>query len=337
MIKYFNFSLKDYNSFGLDIQCDSIVFLESDEDIEKYLPCEQPLFILGGGSNVLFIGDVTEELVKINLNHIEIVYEDENYIYINVGAGYNWHELVLWAITNNYGGIENLSLIPGTVGAAPIQNIGAYGVEIESLIEQVYAFEISTGQKKIFTNQECRFEYRDSIFKSELKNQYLISEVQLRLTKTDHKLETSYAPLSAWLDKHGFHEPTIQNISEGVIDIRQSKLPDPQDIGNAGSFFKNPIISKRQFENLFYKYPDLKSYPIDQDHVKIPAAWLIDKCGWKGYRDGDIGVHEKHALVLVNYGKATGASIHNLSKRILDSVKETFGIVLEREVNIVSK
>lgn len=335
MIKYFNYSLKEHNSFGLDVSCDSIVFLENEEDIEKYLPCEKPPMILGGGSNLLFVNDVNAELVKMSLNHIETVFEDENYIYLNVGAGYNWHDFVIWAIDHNYGGIENLSLIPGTVGATPIQNIGAYGVEIESLVEQVYAFELETGKKRIFTNVECQFNYRDSIFKGELKNKYLISEVQFRLTKRDHKIVTSYAPLSAWLEARGFHEPTIQHVSNGVIDIRQSKLPDPEEIGNAGSFFKNPIIRLSQFEDLRKKFSDIKWYPVDDEHIKIPAAWLIDTCGWKGYRKKDVGVHEKHALVLVNYGEGSGSDIYNLSEEILKSVQKTFGVILEREVNVV--
>lgn len=335
MIKYFNYSLKDYNSFGLDVSCDSIVFLESEEDIEKYFPSDKSPMILGGGSNILFINDVNTELVKVSLDHIETIYEDDNFIYVNVGAGYNWHDFVLWTISNDYGGIENLSLIPGTVGATPIQNIGAYGVEIKSLIEQVYAFDMATGEKRIFTNVDCQFDYRDSIFKGELRHKYLISEVQFRLTKTDHKLITSYAPLANWLEERGFHEPTIQHVSEAVIDIRQSKLPDPKEIGNAGSFFKNPIIHKSKYTQLATDFPNIKSYPVDDHHVKVPAAWLIDTCGWKGYRKDDIGVHEKHALVLVNYGNGLGSSIYSLSEEIFTSVQERFGIVLEREVNVV--
>lgn len=336
MIKYFNFSLKEYNSFGLDVTCDSIIFLESDDDIEKYLPCEKAPLILGGGSNLLFVEDVNEELIKISIDHIETVYEDDNFIYVNVGAGYNWHEFVQWAISRDYGGIENLSLIPGTVGATPIQNIGAYGVEIKSMVEQVYTYEIATGTKRIFTNQDCEFNYRDSIFKGQLKNQYLISEVQFRLTKTNHKILTSYGPLSSWLEERAYHEPTIQQVSEAVIDIRQSKLPDPKKIGNAGSFFKNPIIPKSEFEQLKIIFSDIKSYPVDEGFIKIPAAWLIDKCDWKGYRKAGVGVHEKHALVLVNYGEGTGSAIYDLSLEIMKSVQQKFGIQLEREVNLVS-
>jgi len=335
MIKYFNFSLKDYNSFGFDVSCDSIIFLESNEDIEKYLPREKPPMILGGGSNLLFVDDVNEELIKISINHIETVYEDNNFIYVNVGAGYNWHEFVLWAISHDYGGIENLSLIPGTVGATPIQNIGAYGVEIKSLVEQVYTYEIATGAKRIFTNLDCQFNYRDSIFKRELQNQYLISEVQFKLTKSDHKILTSYGPLTSWLQERAYHEPTIQQVSKAVIDIRQSKLPDPKVIGNAGSFFKNPIITKSQFEELKASFSDIKFYPVDKGFIKIPAAWLIDKCAWKGYRKADVGVHEKHALVLVNYGEGTGSAIYDLSIEIMESVQQKFGILLEREVNLV--
>ena len=335
MIQYFNYSLKECNSFGIDVSCDAMVFLESKEDIEQYLPLDTSPFIIGSGSNILFTDNVNAELVKIVMSSIEVVEEDDDYVIVNVGAGMNWHEFVLWCLDHDYGGVENLSYIPGTVGAAPIQNIGAYGVELETLIHQVDAYHIKSGKVKNFTREDCEFAYRNSAFKSTLKGQYLISEVQFCLTKKNHIKNTSYAPLRALLQDKGIYEPSIQDISQAVTEIRQSKLPDPLEIGNAGSFFKNPIIPIDQFTQLSAKHDSIKSYPVDDQSVKVPAAWLIDQCGWKGYREGDIGVHEKHALVLVNYGSASGQGILELSEKIARSVHKSFGIELEREVNVV--
>lgn len=334
MIKNFNYSLKEYNSFGIDVSCDSIVFLENKDDIESYLPLDSLPLILGSGSNILFTDHIEGELVKIVMNDIEIIEEDNEEVKVNVGAGMNWHDFVLWCLDNNYGGVENLSYIPGTVGAAPIQNIGAYGVELDSLILGVNTYNIQSGISKHFSKDECEFAYRNSTFKSTLKGQYLICEVQFRLTKSNHLINTSYAPLEELLQERGIYEPTIQDVSQAVIDIRKSKLPDPVEIGNAGSFFKNPIIPKEQFLELTKTFENVKSYPVNDEFVKLPAAWLIDHCGWKGYREGDCGVHEKHALVLVNYGSADGQSILELSRKIARSVKETFQIDLEREVNV---
>lgn len=335
MIKYFNYSLKECNSFGIDVSCDAMVFLESKEDIEQYLPLDSSPLIVGGGSNILFTKDINAELVKIVMNDVAVIEETEDNVIVNVGAGMNWHDFVLWCLDHQYGGVENLSYIPGTVGAAPIQNIGAYGVELDTLIHRVNGYHIATGKAKSFIRDECEFGYRNSAFKTTLKGQYLISEVQFCLTKKQHLKNTSYAPLQALLQEKGIYEPSIEDISQAVIDIRQSKLPDPVEIGNAGSFFKNPIITIDQFSKLSIDHENIKSYPVDDNYVKVPAAWLIDQCGWKGYREGDIGVHEQHALVLVNYGSGSGLEILDLSKRIASSVRNTFGVELEREVNVM--
>lgn len=335
MIKYFNFSLRDYNSFGIDVSCDSMVFLESEEDIVEYLPQERAPLIFGGGSNMLLVSDIERECIKLDLTDIEIIKEDSEYGIIRVGGGVEWHDFVLWAIEHDFGGIENLSLIPGTVGAAPIQNIGAYGVELDSCVHQVYTYNLDTGKKRIFSNAECEFGYRHSIFKAELKGQYLVYQVEFILTKSNHRLEVSYAPLKALLSDQGISDPTMKDISQAVIAIRESKLPDPKKIGNAGSFFKNPIVSKSKYDEIQQTYPQVPSYPMTEETVKIPAAWLIDQCGWKGRRKEDVGVHKKHALVLVNYGAGTGKELYDLSEQILQHVNKTFGILLEREVNVI--
>lgn len=336
MIKYFNFSLKEYNSFGIDVSCDSMVFLESEEDIINYLPQTETALILGGGSNILCIGDIHAPCVKLNLFEITLIKENTNHVIVRVGAGVNWHSFVEWAIEHNYGGIENLSLIPGTVGASPIQNIGAYGVELDSCIHQVFTYHLETGEKHIFSKSECEFTYRDSLFKSSRKGEFLVYQVEFKLSKAEHQIEISYAPLKKHLHNLGIERPTIKDVSQAVISIRQSKLPDPAKIGNAGSFFKNPIIDIDQFHKLKEHYPEIPSYPIDEEYMKIPAAWLIDQCGWKGRRFDDVGVHKKHALVLVNYGKGSGTEIFDLSEKIMNNVNETFSVQLEREVNIIN-
>lgn len=295
---------------------------------------DTPGFMIGGGSNVLFISDYDGLVIHVDIKGISIDQEDEEEVILNVGAGENWHELVLHCVEKGWGGIENLSLIPGSAGAAPIQNIGAYGVELEEVFESLEAVEVKTGELKSFSKEECRFGYRDSIFKNELKGHFVITGVKLKLQKSP-EVNTSYRALSDKLEEKGIRKPSIKDISEAVIEIRQSKLPDPAEIGNTGSFFKNPVITREQFEKLRSNYPDIPSYPAG-DKVKVPAAWLIDQCGWKGKRFGDAGVHKMQALVIVNYGNATGKEIWNLAQKIQVSVKERFGVSLTPEVNVVS-
>lgn len=290
--------------------------------------------LINGGSNMLLTHDFDGLVLKLNLKGIEIVSEDENLVKVKVNAGENWHEFVQWTLENDFGGLENLSLIPGNCGTAPIQNIGAYGVEIKDVMSELSALHIATAEVRVFTNEECKFDYRESVFKNELKGQYILLDVTFRLTKNNHKLNTSYGAIQSELDKLNIRNPTIRDISRAVINIRQSKLPDPKEIGNSGSFFKNPVISRSQFEKLQKQYPDISGY-ISGDEVKVAAGWLIENAGWKGKRFGDAGVHEKQALVLVNYGSATGQEIYDLSQRILDDILEKFGIQLEREVNIL--
>lgn len=334
MQQHFNYSLKEYNTFGFDASCDRICFIEQEEDLKELLPIQESVFILGGGSNVLFAKDISKVILKPTMSDMLVIEEDEDWIIIQVGAGKVWHEFVEWCVNNNYGGIENLSLIPGTVGAAPIQNIGAYGVELEEIFVGLHAFQLSSGKKEYFTKEACEFGYRDSIFKKKLKGKYLVTDVQFKLTKQNHKLEYSYKPLQESLAAVN-KEPTIKDISEAVVSIRQSKLPDPKQIGNAGSFFKNPIVDMTLYEKIKEIHPTIPFYPIDDATVKIPAAWLIDQMGWKGHTVGDVGVHKKHALVLVNYGDGKGTDIVGLAKKISTSVKDKFQIDLEREVQLV--
>lgn len=332
-----NISLKNYNTFGIEVFAAKMLVIQSESDIQTFITTKTPYtncLILGGGSNLLFTHDIEGFVLKNEIKGIEVVSETEKEIYLKVGAGENWHELVLHCVAKNWGGLENLSLIPGCVGAAPIQNIGAYGVEIKDVFHQLEAIHLETGTKKVFSQVECKFAYRDSIFKNELKGQYIITSVILKLSKNP-TLNTSYGDIEKELKKLPHKPYTIKDISDAVISIRQSKLPNPAEIGNAGSFFKNPTIQKSKFQRLRGEYPDMPSYPLSEKQIKIPAAWLIQQCGWKGKRLGNYGVHEKQALVLVNYGGAKGQDIYQLSTDILQSVKDRFGIELEREVNII--
>lgn len=298
---------------------------------------ERKIFILGGGSNVLFTRDFDGLVLKNEIKGIAVVHEDADHVYLRVGAGENWHEFVKFCINKDLGGVENLSLIPGNVGASPMQNIGAYGVEIKEVFESLTALHIKDKKVVNFTLNDCQFGYRDSVFKNKFKDQFVILDVLYRLNKV-HKFNTSYGAIEDELTKMGVKDLTIAAISQAVINIRSSKLPDPNDIGNAGSFFKNPTLPITQIKKLKSTHPilqDSPSYPVDEDHAKIPAGWLIEQAGWKGYRVGDAGCHAKQALVLVNYGNAKGDEIYSLSEAILESVKSKFGIELEREVNIV--
>lgn len=333
-----NFNLAEYNTMGLTAKARYFISISSVQQLQTLLADSQfqslSKFMLGGGSNILFIDDYDGLIIHMDIKGIEIEYEDKNSVLLKIGAGENWHELVIYCIEKGWGGIENLSLIPGSVGAAPIQNIGAYGVELEEVFDSLEAVEIETGEIQTFNKEDCKFGYRDSVFKNELKGAYVITSVKLRLLKNP-KINTSYKALSEALARKGISEPTVKDVSDAVIEIRESKLPDPAEIGNTGSFFKNPVISKKQFNQLKTEYPEIPHYPAGEK-IKIPAAWLIDQCGWKGRRFGDAGVHKMQALVIVNYGKATGGEIWELAERIQHSVKERFGVDLTPEVNIVT-
>lgn len=290
--------------------------------------------ILGGGSNVLFTRGFSGIVAKNEIRGISTPKETQEDVLVSVGSGESWHQFVLWCVEKGYGGIENLSLIPGTVGAAPMQNIGAYGVELKEVFHSLEAYEIRSGKTVTFFKEDCHFDYRYSIFKGELKDQFVITKVTFLLSKNP-VFNTSYGAIEETLREMNIDEPTLKSVSQAVINIRQSKLPDPFDIGNAGSFFKNPVIEKLHFEALEAEFSDIKGYPIGSEEVKIPAAWLIEHAGWKGYREGEVGVHDKQALVLVNHGSGRGKDIFRLSNEIAKSVQGKFGISLEREVNII--
>ena len=330
-----NISLKPYNTFGIDVKARQFVDIRSLNELKKVINAEKYFFILGGGSNLLLTKDIHKLVIHLNTKGIEVIQETNNDVFVKVQAGENWHEFVLWCIDHNYGGIENLSLIPGNVGTAPIQNIGAYGIELKDSLHDLEALEIDTVNTKVFTKKDCEFGYRNSIFKNELKGRYIITSVTFKLTKDAHKLNSSYGAIQSELNINNIINPTIKDISEAVINIRQSKLPDPKEIGNSGSFFKNPIISKDDFKTLQKTYPDAPHYVVSKKEVKVPAGWLVEQCGFKGKRFGDAGVHKKQALVLVNYDNATGEDILNLAKKIQKTVLEKFKIYLETEVNII--
>lgn len=333
-------SLKPYNTFGIDTDARYMVEINHANDINTLLQVTDfigvPKLILGGGSNVLLCHNFDGLVLKMNIQGTEVVREDDDHVYLTVGAGVNWHELVLFCVEAGYAGLENLALIPGTVGAAPMQNIGAYGVELEQLFDSLTAIHTLTGQERTFSHADCQFGYRESIFKHQLKGQYIVTRVTFRLDKRP-TFHTRYGAIQETLTEMGVSHDnlSIKAISEAVIHIRRSKLPDPAQVGNAGSFFKNPEISRSQFDALKKEFDDLPGYPIADDRVKIPAGWLIEQAGWKGYRLGDAGVHTKQALVLVNYGNATGRDILDLAEKVQNSVQEKFGITVRPEVNVV--
>jgi UDP-N-acetylmuramate dehydrogenase len=333
-----NKSLKPYNSFSINATakqftvCTHIAALPEifSEAAEK----KTPHLVLGGGSNILFTKDFEGLVIKNEIKGITVVQEDEQYVYVKAGAGENWHQLVLYCVQQGWGGIENLALIPGCVGASPIQNIGAYGIELEDVFYELEAWHINDKCIIHLKHQNCRFGYRDSIFKNEFKNKLVIASVTLRLQKQS-KINTSYQALEQELQKAGITSPGIKDVCEAVIRIRSSKLPDPAVIGNAGSFFKNPIVNNERFHQLQSKYPKIIGYASHNGDYKLAAGWLIEAGGFKGVRRGDAGCHEKQALVLVNHGNATGKEIWQLSEEILNSIKDKFGVQLEREVNII--
>jgi len=330
-----NISLKEYNTFGINVNAKRFVSITSVYQLQQLLKEEKDIFLISGGSNMLLTQDIDTLVVHIDIKGISIDRENHDDIHLTVNAGENWHEFVLWCVSQNYGGLENLSLIPGNVGTCPIQNIGAYGVEVKDTITKVEAIEIQTGKLVSFSAEECQFGYRNSIFKNEAKGKYILTSVSFKLTKNNHKLNTSYGAIESELSSKGITNPTIKDISDAVIAIRQSKLPDPKKIGNSGSFFKNPVISIEHFETLQKKYPNIPSYVISDTEIKVPAGWLIEQSGFKGKRFGDYGVHEKQALVLVNYGDASGKEIYELAQKIQHTIKDTFDINLEIEVNII--
>ncbi len=327
-------SLLPYNTFGIDVKSKHFIDVKSIDELQAVINQNQleNLLVLGGGSNLLLTKDFEGLTLRIQNRGIEIVEQDDRKARVKVAAGENWHDFVLWCLENDLGGVENLALIPGNVGAAPIQNIGAYGVELREVFESCEAISIDTGKVKIFKKDECDFGYRNSIFKNTLKGKYIIFSVQFNLNKPPHALNISYKGLSEKLEGK-IHN--IQSIAQAVIEIRSSKLPDPKKIGNCGSFFKNPVISLIKFNDLKQQYPDIPHYPDQLNKIKIPAAWLIDTLGYKGYRNHDAGVHPNQALVLVNHGNATGAEIKKLAQQIRNKVKEKFAINLEFEVNIL--
>ncbi len=329
-----NKSLKKYNTFGIAASAKEIILLSEIKQLE-HIPNLTGCSFIGGGSNILLTDDIDRTVVINQTRGICTVAEDEDYIELAVASGENWHDLVLYCIENNFGGLENMSLIPGSVGAAPMQNIGAYGKEIKDVLTYVSAVEIETLKKVRFTNEACEFGYRESIFKKTAKGKYFITDIGIRLTKRDHKINTSYGDIENYLKEGNITNPTIRNVSNAVIAIRQSKLPDPAVLGNSGSFFKNPIIEQAHFNTLKIKFPDIKSYPTPDGKVKVPAGWLIESLGWKGKRVGNTGSHAKQALVLVNYGGAKGKEVHALALAIQKSVLDTYQIQLDMEVNLM--
>lgn len=337
-----NISLKLYNTFSIDVMARYFVaFTSSDELLEalNYKSNTHNL-ILGGGSNILLTQHIDGMVLKNEIKGIQEIREDSEYVYVKVGAGENWHQFVLYCIGRNWAGVENLSLIPGNVGASPMQNIGAYGVELKSVFFSLEAFHLSDKRIQTFTRNDCEFGYRDSLFKRKYKDQFVILNVTFQLRKHP-KFNTSYGAIEQELEKMGVKELSIKAISDAVINIRSSKLPDPNEIGNAGSFFKNPEINNDQFQQLKTQFPEIVGYPLPGGNIKLAAGWLIEHCGpesgtsWKGYRKGDAGCHAKQALVLVNYGGASGQEVYDLSGSILESVKKKFDVMLEREVNII--
>lgn len=331
-----HFSLRPYNTFAIDAKARLFNKFSSVEELEECLMLysQYPVFVLGGGSNILFTKDYAGVVLKNEIKGIEVQHEDAEHVYVRVGAGENWHQFVLHCINHNWAGVENLSLIPGNVGASPIQNIGAYGVELDNIFWSLEAFHLAERRIHTFTMADCEFGYRDSIFKNSYKDQFAILSVTLQLRKKPI-FHVSYGAITEELDKMGVKELSIKAVSQAVINIRSSKLPDPTEIPNAGSFFKNPEVPVAKYEELRLKFPGIIAYPLTKMAVKLAAGWMIEQCGWKGYRKGDAGCHAKQALVLVNYGNAKGNEIYDMSEEILQSVNEKFGIILEREVNIL--
>ncbi|SDE87645.1 UDP-N-acetylmuramate dehydrogenase [Pricia antarctica] len=331
-------SLKSYNTFGIDAKARYFIEINSVDELRLALRLKEypEKFILGGGSNMLITGDINALVLYINIKGIEVVEENKDGVILKSMAGENWHNLVLWTLEKGYGGLENMSLIPGNTGTAPIQNIGAYGVELKDTFVNCEAINIADQSLKIFTKDDCRFGYRDSYFKNEGKGKYIITSVTLQLTKHNHRRNTSYGAIASELEKNGISDPKIKDISNAVIAIRQSKLPDPKVLGNSGSFFKNPVISESEFHTFTKDFPNAPFYTLSNDTYKIPAGWLIEQVGYKGKRFGDAGIHKNQALVLVNYGNASGQEIIDLAHKIIEAVEKKFRIRIAPEVNIIA-
>ncbi len=332
-----NISLKPFNTFGIEASTRYFGRFSSVEELNQILTSnkDKELLILGGGSNILLTKNF-DGLTLINeIKGFEVTKNDGDSVIVKAGAGEIWHEFVLKCIENNFSGVENLSLIPGSVGASPMQNIGAYGVEIKDVFESVEAYHIPTGELHTFSKEDCEFGYRESVFKRKYKGQYVIISVSYKLSLSAPKVNTSYGAIESELKEMNISTPSIKDVSQAVINIRSSKLPNPKEIGNAGSFFKNPVISKELFDKLIVEFPTIPNYPAENDGKKIAAGWLIEQCGWKGKTLGHYGVHKLQALVLVNYKGATGTEIYDLSSSIIKDVEDKFGITLEREVNIL--
>ena len=330
-----NISLKKYNTFGISVFAKRFISVDSVYELQQLLKVEKDFFLISGGSNMLLTRDIEKLVIHINTKGISIDKEDDNFVYLTVNSGENWHDFVLWCVSQNYGGIENLSLIPGNVGTCPIQNIGAYGVEVKDTITVVEGLEVASGKILTFSNKDCKFGYRNSIFKNTHKGKIIITSVGFKLTKKNHQLNTSYGAIETHLISNKITNPTLKDISDAVISIRKSKLPDPKEIGNSGSFFKNPVIPMSQFLKLKKEHPTIPSYLVSDTEIKVPAGWLIEQSGFKGKRFGDAGVHHKQALVIVNYRNASGQDIYELAKKIKQTVQKRFKINLEIEVNII--
>ena len=337
MLIHDNFSLKKYNTFGIEAKAKQFVAIHSISELKSVLEQHQndAKFILGGGSNMLLTQDIDALVIHIDLKGKSIIKEDEDFVWVESQAGEVWHELVLWTIEQNFGGLENMSLIPGNVGTTPVQNIGAYGTEIKDTFVSCEAMNIQTQEIKTFTKEECHFGYRESVFKQEAKDKFIITSVIFKLTRRNHKINTSYGDIIKELERQNVITPTLKDVSNAVIAIRQSKLPDPKELGNSGSFFKNPVISKSQFEKVQQNFPEVKFFEVSPTEVKVPAGWLIEHAGLKGYRKDDAGVHKNQALVIVNYGNATGQEILALSRYVQKTVFDKYGIEIEAEVNVI--
>lgn len=332
-----NFSLKKYNTFGIEAKAKQFVAVHSKEELQSILEnhASDKKFILGGGSNMLLTQDIDALVIHVDLKGKKIIKEDDDFVWVESQAGEVWHEFVLWTIDQNFGGLENMSLIPGNVGTTPVQNIGAYGTEIKDTFVSCEAMNILSQEMKTFTKEECNFGYRESIFKQDAKDKFIINSVVFKLTKRNHKINTSYGDITKELENKKITIPTLKDVSNAVIAIRQSKLPDPKELGNSGSFFKNPVISREQFLKVQEQFPDVKFFEVSPTEVKVPAGWLIEHTGLKGYRKDDAGVHKNQALVLVNYGNATGQEILALSKYVQKTVFDKYGIAIEAEVNVI--
>lgn len=336
MQQQFNLSLRKFNTFGIDVTASEFCSILNPEDVRSIVnKSKLPILVLGGGSNVLFTKNQDCLVVHNEIKGIEVTQESRSHIKVKIGGGVLWHEFVIWCVKNNFGGVENLSLIPGTVGAAPIQNIGAYGVELVDVFDSLEAVDFATGSLLKFDKDTCKFGYRDSTFKQTWKGKLIITHVYLNLTKINHKLSYDYAALKEELQRRNIQNPGIADISNAVIAVRQSKLPDPEILGNAGSFFKNPEITVEHLSRIQTIFPDIPHFNTSDGFVKIPAGWLIENRGWKGKKVGNCGMHERQALVMVNYGKATGDEILKLANNIIDDIQAHFGIKLSPEVNIL--